>query len=305
MPGANNGKRLIIGLTAQCNCMCRFCIIGRGRSSLKDPDCSYIKGVMKKYRSGYPNVIFTGGEPTLFPGLIELVKYASRLGYKVGVNSNGRMYAYRDFCLKMVDAGVDSFIVSLHGHNAKLNDMLTQAEGSFDEVTAGISNFITLGKSVSVITLINKLNYMYLSKIVTMLLGIGIKSIHFIFYRKPSGLLNDSSFPDFKKTEIKKVLLEVKKAIRVALEAKATIAVKFIPFCYMKGYEKCVVPYRKKGDRVLYLKSKDKSEVDLNLGEYVKFRKNIDCKTCKYDSTCEGIETSLPFAPRPVKIRNA
>jgi len=43
------------------------------------------------------------------------------------------MFARKEFCEKVFDAGLDEVTFSLHGHTATIHDYLTATPGSFDK----------------------------------------------------------------------------------------------------------------------------------------------------------------------------
>ena len=70
-----------------------------------------------KYREqGLFMVDFDGGEPTLNPELIPLIRDARRMGYtRLNVTTNGRMCAYENYAAKLVNSGLTTLLFSVHG----------------------------------------------------------------------------------------------------------------------------------------------------------------------------------------------
>jgi len=109
-------------------------------------------------------VIFTGGEPTLNPNFLTYVRQARKFGYTlIGVCTNGRRLAYAKYTAMLVKAGLNHFIVSIHGPDAKTHDALTRTRGSFEQamdglrVLKGIQQLTHLDIHTS--TVINKRNF--------------------------------------------------------------------------------------------------------------------------------------------------
>lgn len=67
----------------------------------------------KAWDAGIPHAVFTGGEPTLRPDLIDLVTYASQLGMVTGVITNGLRFAERAYLHKMLQSGLDHLMLIL------------------------------------------------------------------------------------------------------------------------------------------------------------------------------------------------
>lgn len=67
----------------------------------------------KAWKAGIPHVIFTGGEPTLRPDLVELVDFAEKLGMVTGVLSSGYRFSEHKFLNDILQAGLDHLMIVL------------------------------------------------------------------------------------------------------------------------------------------------------------------------------------------------
>ncbi len=63
----------------------------------QDLSLSSLKSILEFFKGHLKRVIFTGGEPTLYPKLEEAVDLAKGLGYEVGITSNGSLIRERVF----------------------------------------------------------------------------------------------------------------------------------------------------------------------------------------------------------------
>ncbi|HSD28022.1 MAG TPA: radical SAM protein, partial [Vicinamibacteria bacterium] len=135
-----------VALTYRCNLTCGFCYAGCGVARLPegwsedramtDAEVCRVLEVIR-FDARCPSVSFTGGEPTLRPGLPRLVRHAKGLGLRVNLISNGqRLDAGRVAAL--ADAGLDSAQLSLEGPTAALHDALVGRPGAFDRLWAGL-----------------------------------------------------------------------------------------------------------------------------------------------------------------------
>lgn len=88
--GVPSPVMLHISIINACNLTCSFCCFAN--RNLKDRlSIEEIKKALKSFRElGTLGVEFTGGgEPTLHPDINEAISYASGLGYKIGICTNG------------------------------------------------------------------------------------------------------------------------------------------------------------------------------------------------------------------------
>lgn len=82
-----------------------------------------------------------GGEPTLRPDLLALVRGARARGYRrVRLQTNGVMLSYPDVPRRLRDAGLDEVAFSIQGPDAATHDRFCRSEGAFVLLDRGIEN---------------------------------------------------------------------------------------------------------------------------------------------------------------------
>lgn len=67
----------------------------------------------KAWEWGIPHVVFTGGEPTMRPDLVELIQYAENLGQVTGLITDGLRLVEKDYLEKLLSAGLDHLMIVL------------------------------------------------------------------------------------------------------------------------------------------------------------------------------------------------
>jgi organic radical activating enzyme len=65
----------------------------------------------KIWHAGIPHVNFTGGEPTLRPDLIDLIKYAENTGLVTGLLTDGTRLTEPAFLKKLMESGLDHVMI--------------------------------------------------------------------------------------------------------------------------------------------------------------------------------------------------
>jgi len=137
-------------LTDACNFSCAYC---RGLPN----DCQgtmkldFAKFVVQEWaKGGLQNIRFSGGEPLVYKGLIELVKLAQDSGIKrIAISSNGS-FPLNDY-LNLLDAGVNDFSISLDACCASDGDKAAgDVSGSWEKVVSNIRElskltYVTVG----------------------------------------------------------------------------------------------------------------------------------------------------------------
>ena len=94
-------RRIDIKTGFDCNNRCRFCVQGNKRDTFGSRATGEVKALLEEALKDADSIVFTGGEVTIRPDFFELLAHARALGYKtIQIQSNGRMFASREFCEK-------------------------------------------------------------------------------------------------------------------------------------------------------------------------------------------------------------
>jgi len=276
-------QRLVVRIGLSCNNHCKFCIFDDKNRDYQDRSEVEIRKILSSNR-GYEGLVLTGGEPCLRPDLCSLIRYAKLLGFKeIQVQSNGRMFIYRDLCKELIDAGASEFAVALHGHNAKIHDFLTSCEGSFEQTVGGIKILKELGQDVITNTVITKTNYRHLSKIAAFLADLKINHFQFSFIHIIGRAWENRGWIVPHKS---KVIPFLKKGLGVGLRSGRRVTTEAIPYCLLQNYEDCIVESVIPKSKVFEM---DFTIADLKRHRiYRKKSKRRDCRACGYYRDCEG-----------------
>lgn len=123
-------------------------------------------------KSNKANIIFLGGEPTLYKDLWLAIKKAKELGYNsITIDTNG--YLFNNILLKVNPEELDYFSFSLDGATRQTNDML-RGKGSYDQCIAGIREAVSRGFSASLIYTVSRTNIHELNMMGPLLKDLGI-----------------------------------------------------------------------------------------------------------------------------------
>jgi MoaA/NifB/PqqE/SkfB family radical SAM enzyme len=277
-------KRIDLKIGFSCNNNCLFCVQGhkkifgnRKTSELKDH-------ISQSASEGYKAIVFTGGEPTIHADIIELVKYARKVGFTlIQIQSNGRRFAYMDFCKKIIEAGANQFAPSVHGPTPEIHDHLTHATGAFAQAILGIKNLKTLKQDVITNTVITKLNYRYLPDIAELLVYLRVDQFQLAFVHMLGNAEEnlDSIVP--KKSVVAPY---IKKALDISKDTGTRAMTEAIPYCFMRGYERYVAEENIPDTKVF-----DLDNIVENFTESRKVQCKIKaekCHECVYCQKCEG-----------------
>ncbi len=165
-----------VRLTSACNNNCIFCLDSETQNSSNVPASAIMAEIRAGRENGATRLILSGGEATLHPDYIEILRFASTLGYRrIQTVSNGRMFAYTDFLEKAVGAGLQEITFSMHGDTPGLHDAQTRVPGSFAQALAGLINARSDPRLiVNVDIVINQFNYRHIRRIMDFFIRLGI-----------------------------------------------------------------------------------------------------------------------------------
>jgi radical SAM protein with 4Fe4S-binding SPASM domain len=153
-----------LAVTYKCNLRCQFCYAGcncttspTGSDEVLSID--EFKAIIDKIylEAQVPSISFTGGEPSLYKGLPQLVAHAKSHGMRVNLITNGTMVTEK-LARELVDSGLDSVQVSLEGVSPAVHNELVQIKGAYGRTRRAIEYFKALGIHVHTNTTITQLN---------------------------------------------------------------------------------------------------------------------------------------------------
>ena len=149
----------------ECNFRCPFCFAAWHEEKTK-PTQKVMNTSGKDWRAyidkmrerGFERLVISGGEPTMHPDILPLIRYAKSLGYQsIELQTNASLLTPAN-TKRLVKAGVTDALVSLHSHREDTFDRITVTEGLFDTVVNGIKLLIGNGVNVMLSHVIIKWN---------------------------------------------------------------------------------------------------------------------------------------------------
>jgi len=290
-------SQLFVG--TQCNYDCQFCYYST-KLNIKNNSEEVFKQMDFVQGYGIKDIEFTGGEPTIDPRWFDYLKYASINFRHICVISSGTKFWDKEFTLKSKERGLREILFSLHGYDKESHERITRRKGSWDKIISSIENAKELGLIVRINITVCNLNYKGLEKhaiLVNKIQPTGINYIALNYWQDT--VYSETTVP------YKDMASNIKKAIDT-LENIPFINVRYIPYCFMVGYEQyvcnwyqhCYDPW----DWNNALKVLPSRAVLKDSWEFASImRKNVygksnNCLRCKYVAICDGIEKELiPF----------
>jgi MoaA/NifB/PqqE/SkfB family radical SAM enzyme len=288
-------SKLIMNVTYVCNNHCTFCAVGT-RTQI-DGHPTRQREYLDLYRAqGVRMVDFDGGEPTLNPELVPLVRYARGIGYeRINVTTNGRLCFYEDFARKLVRSGLTTLLFSVHGPDAKTHAAQVGVADAFEQTVGGIANAlrhaprgVELGMNIT----LTKGNYAKLPDVAELALGLGLRWLN-IQFLTPFGRATSSVAPDTQ------AAADVAMRTIDSYRDRMKFQVINLPFCFMPGYEEFLMGDLQKLERHMVFVNNE----TVNLAAYLAERRTRKpaCESCPRAVFCGGFY-ELESVPEPAWI---
>jgi pyruvate-formate lyase-activating enzyme len=174
---AAHHKRHWVRVTRYCNQRCTFCLDSMNQDGTTIDVESLKAYILLGRKMGRERLILSGGEASVHPQFVDLIRYGRQVGYEwIQTVTNGMMFSYKKFAHAAAEAGLNEATVSMHGHTAHLHDKLTGTPLAFVTGIKGIQNLQATGKVVvNIDVVINKQNYRFLPEIIEYYYNMGIR----------------------------------------------------------------------------------------------------------------------------------
>lgn len=243
MPRAirNVTRRFVLQAGFSCNARCRFCYYRESlkKGTVRDYTTKEVKAKLREGRRLGKNMVdISGGEPTIRQDIFEIISYARKIGYKkVCILTNGIRMADKSFCDKLIKAGMNDILFSVHSPVEKDHDWLIQVKGSYKKIISALKYLSTKkGVEIRINSTISNFNYKTVNKLFTLTKPYKPSAVN-ILILNPSNETLQGTDEGVGIADYNKVSAEVSKAINKHKSNFKIINVRWLPFCLLKGHE--------------------------------------------------------------------
>lgn len=275
-----------IQITRNCNQKCLIC--SNPPSGWKDLPLARVKKIIDGYvGENYEGLILSGGEPTIYPFLPEVLTYCRQKKFPVRIITNGQNLADPNYVLKLKKAGLEHVGLSIYSCHPEVQAKLTGNKDALSNIEAALKNLIKNKVRMDICIAISKMNADHLSEIVSFILKKYPSITHFIFNNlDPTASRvrqNRHTIPALGDME-----LELLRALKLLAKKKKTFRVERVPLCYLPGFEYCSTETRKivKGElRPIYFLD----EKGFFLQKGFLHEQSSKCRICSLRKICAGL----------------
>lgn len=141
-------KRAVVWIGQTCNLRCYFCYFLNRIADPTHPEHDFLSmDKLKKmfhtlrYDYGCTSIDIQGGEPTIYPQMLELVKYCRKIGLIPTIITNAQVLGKPGLAEKYKEAGLYDFLISMHGVG-ETHDAAVCRKGAWKKLEAAMERLV-------------------------------------------------------------------------------------------------------------------------------------------------------------------
>lgn len=287
-------QQVEIQLGHMCNNRCVFCVSGQ-RTADGEAGPMPIEPIVAEIRAararGHRKITLLGGEPTLQPGFLEIVRECARLGFdEVVVFTNGAKTANPDRIDEVLATGAKvAWRISIQGATEQTHERTTKKDGSFDRIRRTLDHLAARAQRVSVNMCVVGSNYADVDRFAEWLPQANVWQLHLDLMRP----LDAGRRTEDELREMMPPLRELTAPMeRLARAMPIGFDLNFgnVPYCVAPS----LLPWiHHDGERTETIAIDAKDSLSRPWNKYlVKARDKVKpatCRACAYDDRCSGI----------------
>ena len=279
-----------------CNAKCIFCYTDNSftNSNLKLDLKASFRYMLDSYKDGARIIQFIGGEPTVYEDLDKLILMARKIGYKaIQIVTNGIRLSKTAYFKRLIDAGLNCVVFSVHGSDSKIHDSIVGVNGAFNMIKKAIEYAVKNKIYITIGTAVTSINYKEIPKIAKWgYENYRIENYHFIALHFIGEAKENIKFVGVKYLETKSYIIDALKYLSLKnVFPLSPILSNYLP-CILPGFENLIsdwkIPYSFDDD--LYLPQKSyRSSMYSMITDELRMKSN-NCVKCVYFKICAGFE---------------
>ena len=148
----NSHNTAVFALTTQCNCKCVMCGMHKNPPNyMSFEDVKKVLRVLAKNK--FFIVYFTGGEPSLHPNIVEIVRFADKLNLATSLTTNGTLP--KDMLKALKEAGLKLLSISIDHWDPKICEKIRGVKGIKEKQEEAILYARNIGLKIYALVYLN------------------------------------------------------------------------------------------------------------------------------------------------------
>jgi MoaA/NifB/PqqE/SkfB family radical SAM enzyme len=274
----------------RCNQHCRFCSNPPTGAELEL--AAACRAVDDFHARGYRGIVLTGGEPSLWPSVCELSRYALERGLGVRMITNGSRLGEPGLLQSYLEAGLRHFHLSIQTCRSSLADALSGIPGTVDRTMQALEQLAHTDATVHINTVIGRFNADHLDETVRCLVARFPFVRHYVWNNLDPSLGLGAVSGDAVE-RLADLELSLARAMRMLGTSGRSLRVERVPLCFMTELAHCSTETRKiiKGEERIVRFLDPKGLVRQT--DFV-HQKADACGRCPLDPICAGLFDHYP-----------
>lgn len=287
-------QQIEIQLGHMCNNRCVFCVSGQ-RTAMGEAGPMAVEPILEAIRAararGHAKITLLGGEPTLQPGFLEVVRECARLGFEeVVVFTNGAKTANPARIDELLETGAPlGWRISIQGATRASHERTTRKGGSFDRILATLGHLHARGQRVTVNMCVVGSNYEDVDRFAELVPRFDVRQLHLDLMRpRDAGQRSEDELrammPPFR------ALTPPMAAMVRALPAGFDVNLGNVPYCVAPELAPWI---HHDGERTETLAIDGDDRLSKPWDKYLVKRsdkvKTERCASCAFDARCSGV----------------
>ena len=176
-------RQVEIQLGHMCNNRCVFCVSGQ-RTARGQPGPADLESVVSSIRtaraSGHTKITLLGGEPTLQPIFLDVLRECARLGFEeVVVFTNGAKTAREGMIDDILATGAPiSWRISIQGATEASHERTTKKDGSFGRIVRTLEHLARKQQRITINMCVVDSNHEDIDRFAALVVPYGVQQLH-------------------------------------------------------------------------------------------------------------------------------
>ncbi|MEM9071121.1 MAG: radical SAM protein [Myxococcota bacterium] len=176
-------QQVEIQLGHMCNNRCVFCVSGQ-RTAMGEakplPLAPILERISEAWASGHRKITLLGGEPTLQPGFLDVVRHCVKTGFEeVVIFTNGVKTARGQVIDDVLATGANvTWRISIQGATEEAHVGTTKKPQSFKRILRTLENLQARGERITINMCVVQSNYAYVPAFVDLVERFGVVQLH-------------------------------------------------------------------------------------------------------------------------------
>jgi MoaA/NifB/PqqE/SkfB family radical SAM enzyme len=276
-----------------CNDRCVFCASGRLTHAGQAPVLSLdtlASRVREAYAAGHRRITFLGGEPTIQPAFLDVVRVAVDLGYEsIVIFTNGSKAGRTDLIDRVLETGGNfEWRFSVQGGTREAHERTTGRKGGFDQVLRALDHARARGQRTTVNMCLVTQNYESVDGYPALLAPFGIAQLHLdVLNPQDTGELGPGELADIMPRH-SDVAGPLERMVR-AFPSEVEISIGSLPYCVAPE----LAPWIHHDHLPMWTVTARDGATNLRPARYLARgntkTKPSSCGSCVFDERCTGV----------------